>query len=103
MLAAECGLRAIEWGADVHVKPGDASAIRRARAAADSVGCRCASYGSYLFADGVPDRYDVLTVLDTAAALGAATVRVWAGFGIEAGTTGFADLVGAMGDACDDA
>jgi hypothetical protein len=28
-LTAECGLQAIEWGADVHVPPGDLAGARR--------------------------------------------------------------------------
>jgi 3-dehydroshikimate dehydratase len=92
-LASECGLRAIEWGGDVHVPPGDAVAAVRARDASDAAGVEIASYGSYAFADLGSDRPDPIAVLDTAATLGAPNVRVWAGFGVEAATPGYATLV----------
>ncbi len=95
-LAAECGLHAIEWGADVHVPPEDASAIARARAASEAAGCRCSSYGSYLFAAGLPGPDEVRAVLDTAVALGAPTVRVWAGFGVRPGSHEYDGLVAAL-------
>lgn len=73
-LAAANGMRAIEWGGDVHVPVGD---LRRAR----EVGRWCAdagvsveAYGSYYRATG-----DFEPVLETAVALGASRVRVWAG------------------------
>jgi sugar phosphate isomerase/epimerase len=80
-LAGACGLEAVEWGADVHVPPGDTGALARARAAARAAGVANASYGSYLFATGVVGADVWRPVLDTAAALGAPNVRVWAPFG----------------------
>ena len=82
-LAAECGLGGIEWGGDVHVPPGDIAAATRARSASAAADLAVASYGSYLFAASVPDRDEMDTTLDTALALGAPNVRVWAGFGVE--------------------
>ncbi len=92
-LARECGLEAIEWGADVHVPPGDGAAADRALAASAAAGLTIASYGSYAFATAVPDAAEVAAVLGTAVALGAPSVRVWAGFGVEAGTPPYAALV----------
>src|SRR3954447_6657285 len=46
-VAAGAGLECIEWGADVHVPPGDLDAARRAREATLAAGLRVASYGSY--------------------------------------------------------
>jgi len=92
-LAGECGLRAIEWGADVHVPPDDARAIARARAASAAAGVVIASYGSYLFTAGTPDEDECAAVLDTAAALDAPSVRVWEGFGIASGTDAYCALV----------
>lgn len=73
-LVVGAGLESIEWGGDVHVPLGD---LKTARAVAD----RCAdngiaieAYGSYYRADG-----DFGPVLDTALALGAPRIRVWAG------------------------
>ena len=78
-LAGECGLGGIEWGGDVHVAPGDRSAAARARSATAAADAVVASYGSYLFAAGLPDADEAAAVVDTAAALGAPNVRVWAG------------------------
>jgi sugar phosphate isomerase/epimerase len=83
--AAGCGLAAIEWGADVHVPPGDRAAIARARAA--SRGFEYVSYGSYLLAAGYDvDDFEIEGVLETAVALGAAHVRIWSPFGVERGS-----------------
>ena len=95
-IADECGLAAIEWGGDVHVPPGDTAAARRARDASMAADLDVASYGSYLFAAGIPDAPEAAEVLDTAITLGAPNVRVWAGFGIEPGTHPHALLVAAL-------
>lgn len=79
-LALECGLQAVEWGADVHVPPGDFAAARKAL----DTGLKVAAYGSYYRA-GVSDRSELAPVLETAAELDAPLVRVWAG------TTGSAE------------
>ncbi len=92
-ISAECGLRGIEWGGDVHVPPGDATAAARARAASLAADLEVASYGSYLFAGSVPDRDEMNTTLDTALALRAPNVRVWAGFGIEPGSEQYRGVV----------
>jgi sugar phosphate isomerase/epimerase len=92
-LAGECGLAAIEWGADVHVPPGDARAAATARTASDAADIEVASYGSYLVAAGLPDPDERTAVLDTAGALGAPNVRVWGGFGVVPDTDGYAALV----------
>jgi len=75
-LAASAGLEAIEWGGDVHVPPGDAvRAAEVARITADA-GLAVASYGSYFRAEAGED---IAPVLDSAEALGADRIRVWAG------------------------
>jgi 3-dehydroshikimate dehydratase len=73
-VAAAAGLEAIEWGADVHVPPGDEAAARAAREATEAAGLAVASYGSYWRAEGPFD-----DVLASARALGAPRIRVWAG------------------------
>lgn len=99
-LAGECGLAAMEWGADVHVPPGDDAAARRAVAASASAGVAITSYGSYLFAGGVEGPVAWRPVLDTAAVLGAATVRVWAPFGDGSVPAAYVDaLAGCAADA----
>ncbi len=107
-IASECRLDGIEWGGDVHVPPGDLAAAARARAASGAADLAVASYGSYLFAGPVSDRNRtdaeldaaVETTLDTAVALGAPNVRVWAGFGVESGTRAYAALVDALAQCC---
>ncbi len=98
-LAAEAGLRAIEWGGDVHVPPGDADAAQRARRASDAAGVTCASYGSYLLADGDGSPATVARVLDTAVDLGAPNVRVWTPFGVLPGSSRTNEVVDALGAA----
>lgn len=95
-LAAQAGLLAIEWGGDVHVPPGDTVAATRARAAGESAGLECTSYGSYLLADGDGAPGTIARVLDTAIALGAPNVRVWAPFGVEPGSPGTGAVVDAF-------
>ena len=45
--ARAAGLRAIEWGGDVHVPPGDLENARRIGAATREAGLSVAAYGSY--------------------------------------------------------
>lgn len=75
-VAVDAGLEAIEWGADVHLPPGDVPPATDLGRRCRDAGLRCPSYGSYLFAGRlVPGEVDA--VLDTAVALGASNVRVW--------------------------
>lgn len=75
-LSAAAGLAVIEWGGDVHVPPGDSErAAAVARATADA-GLAVCSYGSY-FRSGADEQ--IAPILDSAAALGADRVRIWAG------------------------
>ena len=84
--AAAAGLAAIEWGADVHVPPGDDAAADRARTSCAAGGLEVAAYGSYWWA-GHDDDADLGPVLRTARRLGAPTVRVWAGRTASAATS----------------
>ncbi len=79
-LVSKAGQQGIEWGGDVHVPHGDlATATQVARATRDA-GLEVACYGSYYrLASDKPENPEVQAVLDTAIALGAPTVRVWAG------------------------
>jgi len=79
--AVRAGIECIEWGADVHVPPGALAAAGEVRGRTEDAGLRVASYGSYLWAGRIDDdRVDeeAEAVLDTAVALGAPNVRVWA-------------------------
>jgi len=73
-LTAEAGLDGIEWGSDVHVPPGDLKQAEKIGKATRSAGLVNFSYGSYWRADCEPEM-----IAETAAALGAQWIRVWAG------------------------
>jgi sugar phosphate isomerase/epimerase len=75
-LAVDAQLEVIEWGGDVHVPPGDVErAAQVARATTDG-GLAVCSYGSY-FRAGADEA--LTPILDSAEALGADRVRIWAG------------------------
>ncbi|NTE35871.1 sugar phosphate isomerase/epimerase family protein [Agrobacterium tumefaciens] len=77
-LAAANGIRSIEWGADIHVPPGDLENAREVAARTGQAGLSVSSYGSYIFApDFAPE--DVTAVLETTRALGAGHIRIWPG------------------------
>jgi sugar phosphate isomerase/epimerase len=80
-LARANGLAALEWGGDVHVPHGDIARAREVSALCRDAGLETVCYGSYYQAGhggsgGCPLFSDVL---DTAEALGAPCIRVWAG------------------------
>ncbi|WP_090927249.1 sugar phosphate isomerase/epimerase family protein [Salibacterium qingdaonense] len=77
-LASQADLHSIEWGGDVHVPPGDTSAAARTAEKTKDAGLDVSSYGSYYKA-GVEQDTPFRTVLDTASALGAPSIRIWAG------------------------
>lgn len=73
---AAAGLEVIEWGGDVHVPAGDAERAAEVAAVTADAGLAVASYGAY-FRSGAEET--LTPVLDSAAALGADRVRIWAG------------------------
>jgi sugar phosphate isomerase/epimerase len=77
-LAHEARVEGIEWGADAHAPPGDLARARTIATMSRELGIAVASYGSYLEA-GAADRDAFPRVLETALALGAQNIRVWAG------------------------
>lgn len=79
-LAAKARLEAIEWGGDVHVKPGVLDVAKEALARTRDAGMEVSSYGSYhkMF-DAAGVLQDFLPVLETAMALETDTIRIWAG------------------------
>lgn len=87
-LTREAGLAAIEWGGDLHVSHGDVDVARRvARATADA-GLAVSAYGSYYRAAASESQgLTFASVLESAVALGADTIRVWAGVKGSAQTT----------------
>jgi len=79
--ARESGLAVLEWGGDVHVPAGDPRRAAEVGARTREAGLETVCYGSYYRAghggeEGAPD---FPAVLETAAALGAPLIRVWAG------------------------
>lgn len=83
-LVAECGLSGIEWGGDVHVPHGDLSTAEYVGRKTRQAGLEVASYGSYYhFDDCDPEQEGkgptMERVIDTAQALGAPAIRLWAG------------------------
>lgn len=77
-LAAQAGLACVEWGADVHVPPGDAATAEAVRAHTEAAGLRVSGYGSY-FRAGATDPAQLGAIVDTARRLGAPRIRLWAG------------------------
>ncbi len=75
----KAGLRAIEWGGDIHVPHGDAVRAREVARLCAEEGIDILSYGSYFRMDPECSSPDFRAVLDAAVALGAKTIRVWAG------------------------
>lgn len=74
--AKAAGLRAIEWGGDVHVPPDDVENAARVGRLTREAGLAVAAYGSYF---RLGTNGDFAAVLAAAKALGAPTVRIWAG------------------------
>ncbi|MGH3491145.1 MAG: sugar phosphate isomerase/epimerase family protein [Actinopolymorphaceae bacterium] len=77
-LVAAAGLRAVEWGGDVHVPVGNLRTAKEVRGLCIDRDLVVASYGSY-FRPGSDPATDFAPVVETAVALGAPSVRVWAG------------------------
>ena len=77
-LARETNLKAIEWGGDVHVPPGDLARAREVRAMTTDNGLSVLAYGSYVRL-GEEEAATLPRVIETAKALGAPAIRVWAG------------------------
>lgn len=80
-LAARAGVDGIEWGADVHAPPGGDTAVTALGARTRDAGLAVVSYGSYLgMAPSGDEQVDA--ALDSAEALGAPMVRIWAELGV---------------------
>jgi len=77
-LVVDSGLSCIEWGGDVHAPPGEIALAKEVRRMTTDAGLRVSSYGSYYCA-GDDSPKDFGAVLESADALGAPYIRVWAG------------------------
>lgn len=76
-LAKECGIHGIEWGGDVHAKPGELSIAKQIKEKTEAAGLTIPSYGAYYKCEAEDGPFD--DTLATAQALGAKVIRVWAG------------------------
>jgi len=74
-IARDSGLEGIEWGGDVHAPPGDIALAREIHRATAQAGLAVLSYGSYYKLGGGEA---FAPVLETALALQAGVIRVWA-------------------------
>ncbi|MEO6052373.1 MAG: TIM barrel protein [Chthoniobacterales bacterium] len=90
-LTEEAGLECIEWGGDIHVPHGKVETARIVAKKTTDHGLRVASYGSYYrLGESEQAGLSYEKVLESAVALGAPFIRVWAG------SKGSADTVGAV-------
>lgn len=70
----------IEWGGDVHVPHGDIKLAEQIYQMTVDGGLKISSYGSYYFVgESEPTGLSFQKVLDTAIALKAPVIRIWAG------------------------
>jgi sugar phosphate isomerase/epimerase len=77
-LVKETSLTAIEWGGDVHVPHGDISVATDTRKKTVDADLCVSSYGSY-YRVGHQEPMPFSRIIETAQALGAPMIRVWAG------------------------
>jgi sugar phosphate isomerase/epimerase len=79
-LVRQAGLHGIEWGGDIHVPHGNVARAREVRALTQDAGLNVAAYGSYYRAAASEAAgLTFASVLESAVALGAPVIRVWAG------------------------
>jgi len=79
-LVRKAGLVGIEWGGDLHVPHGDLARAHEVGALTRDAGLKVAAYGSYYRAGFSEENgLSFSSVLDSAVALGAPTIRVWPG------------------------
>jgi len=104
-LMEECGLTAVEWGGDVHVPSGSPQDIADACDISARHGIRTVAYGSYYkpWTESEESRASIRRDIGCARALGAGTIRVWAG---QKGSAEITDeerrnVVRELQDACD--
>lgn len=97
--AVASGLRTIEWGADLHVPVGALATAAEVRDATLAAGLSVSALGSYFRAGRSGADYDEdrewRTTCETALALGAPRIRVWAGeLGSDDASADYRDHVG---------
>ncbi len=77
-LVVKNGLKAIEWGGDIHVPAGRLDLAAAVGRRCTEEGLLTPSYGSYFRVTPESDKSVFASILETACTLGARTVRVWA-------------------------
>ena len=78
--SVRAGMQGIEWGGDIHVPHGNLDVAREVAARTREAGLQVAAYGSYYRVGRDESRQaSFAQVLDTAIALQAPLIRVWAG------------------------
>ncbi len=77
-ICRDVGLSSIEWGSDVHVKPGDQENLQAVLALEKEYGISCSSYGTY-FKLGVHALDTLPSYIETAKALKTDILRIWGG------------------------
>jgi sugar phosphate isomerase/epimerase len=77
-LVSQAGLSAIEWGGDIHVPVGRFDVAREVGRRSADANLLTPSYGSYFRVTPESLGSDFEPVVETARALGAETIRVWA-------------------------
>lgn len=75
--AKNAGLSKIEWGSDVHCPAGDLEIARQLKSDSEKNGIATNTYGSY-FRVGVTPNEEFFKYLESAKALGAEKIRIWA-------------------------
>lgn len=79
-LVRQAGLRAIEWGGDIHVPHGDLARAKEVGRLTREAGLQSLCYGSYFrLGESEEKGLPFSSVLETAGALGAPSIRVWTG------------------------
>ena len=78
-LAVDANVLLLEWGGDIHVPPGSLSLAEEVGARTRNPGLAVAAYGSYYRAGGGDADVAFERWLDSAVALGAPVIRIWAG------------------------
>ena len=104
-LMHDCGLTVVEWGGDVHVPSGSPQDIADACTICAARGIRTVAYGSYYkpWTESAESRAAIRQDIGCTRALGAATIRVWAGRKGSGDITADerASVVRELQDACD--
>lgn len=75
-LCKKVGFKGVEWGENAHVFPGDTKSSSELASICAGEGLQIAAYGSYY---RLGQNMDFLPTLDSAEALGAPLIRIWAG------------------------